>query len=71
MKNLWKMLLVTLVSLVVAVGLSVQTHPRGELVARAGFEPAISSLRGRHPRPLDERAILVHRVGFEPTTFCV
>ena len=26
------------------------------LVARAGFEPAISALRGRRPKPLDERA---------------
>ena len=28
-----------------------------DLVARAGFEPAISALRGRCPKPLDERAI--------------
>lgn len=28
-----------------------------KLVAHAGFEPAISSLRGRHPRPLDECAM--------------
>ncbi len=27
-----------------------------ELVARAGFEPAISALRGQCPKPLDERA---------------
>ena len=27
-----------------------------EIVARAGFEPAISALRGRRPKPLDERA---------------
>lgn len=27
-----------------------------DLVARAGFEPAISALRGRRPKPLDERA---------------
>lgn len=26
------------------------------IVARAGFEPAISALRGRRPKPLDERA---------------
>ena len=26
-------------------------------IARRGFEPLISSVRGRHPRPLDERAI--------------
>ena len=26
------------------------------MVARAGFEPAISALRGRCPGPLDERA---------------
>src|SRR6266566_2871737 len=25
-------------------------------VARSGFEPLISALRGLHPRPLDERA---------------
>ena len=28
------------------------------LVAHAGFEPAISSLRGRCPKPLDECATL-------------
>ena len=27
-----------------------------EVVARSGFEPLISALRGRCPRPLDERA---------------
>src|SRR5438552_1828631 len=27
-----------------------------DLVARSGFEPLISALRGLHPRPLDERA---------------
>ncbi len=27
------------------------------LVARAGFEPAISGLKGRRPSPLDERAL--------------
>ena len=26
------------------------------VVARTGFEPVISALRGRCPRPLDERA---------------
>ena len=26
------------------------------MVARTGFEPVISALRGRCPRPLDERA---------------
>lgn len=26
------------------------------LVARTGFEPVISALRGRRPKPLDERA---------------
>ena len=26
------------------------------LVARTGFEPVISALRGRRPEPLDERA---------------
>jgi hypothetical protein len=34
-------------------------HPRGatfKYVARAGFEPAISGLKGRRPSPLDERA---------------
>ena len=47
------------------------------LVARTGFEPVISALRGRRPEPLDERAIyngtigvsrrlLVARTGFEP-----
>ncbi len=29
----------------------------GLLVARTGFEPVISALRGRCPRPLDERAL--------------
>ena len=27
-------------------------------VAHAGFEPAVSALRGRRPRPLDEWAVL-------------
>ena len=27
------------------------------MVARAGFEPAISGLKGRRPSPLDERAV--------------
>ena len=33
-------------------------HPPGAfgVVARAGFEPAISGLKGRRPSPLDERA---------------
>ena len=30
----------------------------GELVAHTGFEPVISALRGRCPRPLDECATL-------------
>ena len=30
--------------------------PRKLLVARTGFEPVISALRGRRPEPLDERA---------------
>ncbi len=30
-----------------------------QVVARAGFEPAISALRGRRPGPLDERAKLL------------
>lgn len=29
---------------------------RGLLVARTGFEPVISALRGQRPKPLDERA---------------
>ena len=28
------------------------------LVARTGFEPVISALRGRRPEPLDERAVM-------------
>ena len=32
------------------------------LVARTGFEPVISALRGRRPEPLDERAIGVKRM---------
>ena len=31
------------------------SHGKG-MVARTGFEPVISALRGRCPRPLDERA---------------
>lgn len=30
--------------------------PNSSLVARTGFEPVISALRGRRPEPLDERA---------------
>ena len=30
--------------------------PNSGLVARTGFEPVISALRGRRPEPLDERA---------------
>lgn len=37
-----------------------------ELVAHTGFEPVISSLRGRCPRPLDECATLAGDPGFEP-----
>ena len=38
-------------------------------VAPAGFEPAISALRGLRPRPLDDGAtFLVGGVGVEPTT---
>ena len=33
-----------------------------EIVARAGFEPAISALRGRRPKPLDERAGLKYLI---------
>ena len=41
------------------------------MVAHAGFEPAISALRGRRPGPLDECATLgkcslVAELGFEP-----
>ena len=40
-----------------------------KLVAPAGFEPAISALRGLRPRPLDDGAtFLVGGVGVEPTT---
>ena len=28
------------------------------MVARTGFEPVISALRGRRPKPLDERAYI-------------
>src|SRR5579859_4063377 len=34
---------------------NLKNSPRG-LVARTGFEPVISALRGQRPRPLDERA---------------
>ena len=33
------------------------------LVAHTGFEPVISSLRGRCPKPLDECAIKYYLVG--------
>src|SRR5688500_14039283 len=36
------------------------------MVAHAGFEPAVSALRGRCPRPLDECAPLAGDGGFEP-----
>ena len=36
--------------------LSWQRSNNDDLVARSGFEPLISALRGLHPRPLDERA---------------
>ncbi len=36
------------------------------LVAHTGFEPVISSLRGRCPRPLDECAKVAGDPGFEP-----
>ncbi len=37
------------------------------MVAHTGFEPVISSLRGRCPRPLDECAVMVAGdPGFEP-----
>src|ERR1700730_17293539 len=39
------------------------------VVAPAGFEPAISALRGLRPSPLDDGATqLVGGVGVEPTT---
>ena len=42
---------------------------RREVVAPAGFEPAISALRGLRPSPLDDGATrLVGGVGVEPTT---
>ena len=44
------------------------------VVAPAGFEPAISALRGLRPRPLDDGAVscfLVGGIGFEPMTSCV
>ena len=39
------------------------------LVARTGFEPVISALRGRCPEPLDERAMLAGVLGLEPRLF--
>ena len=36
-------------------------HPL--VVARAGFEPAISGLKGRRPSPLDERARMLPIIG--------
>ena len=35
------------------------------LVARTGFEPVISALRGRRPKPLDERAVVRRMAGTE------
>lgn len=33
------------------------------IVARTGFEPVVSALRGRRPKPLDERAcILLNKI---------
>jgi hypothetical protein len=43
-------------------------------VAPAGFEPAVSALRGLRPSPLDDgaaRESMVGGVGVEPTTSCV
>ena len=39
------------------------------MVARTGFEPVISALRGRCPSPLDERAIMAGVLGLEPRLF--
>src|SRR5438093_10985988 len=36
-------------------------------VARTGFEPVISALRGLHPRPLDERAVGFHCTEHDPS----
>ena len=35
----------------------ITNRDRQKMVAHAGFEPAISALRGRRPSPLDECAI--------------
>ncbi len=44
------------------------------MVAHAGFEPAISALRGRCPRPLDECALPAphgpRTLGLGPTLHC-
>ena len=37
------------------------------VVARRGFEPLISALRGQRPRPLDERA----KLGIHSTIFAL
>ena len=37
------------------------------LVASTGFEPAISALRGRRPKPLDDGAMLAGVEGVEPS----
>src|SRR5262245_54092644 len=40
----------------------------GSVVARAGFEPAVSGLNGRRPSPLDERASApTSLAGFHPS----
>ena len=38
-----------------------------QLVAPTGFEPAISALRGRRPKPLDDGAMLAGVEGVEPS----
>ena len=40
------------------------------LVARAGFEPAISGLKGRRPSPLDERARADRSLGRAADSVC-
>ena len=40
------------------------------LAARTGFEPVTSALRGRCPKPLDERAMLLEAVS-APCSLCL
>ena len=40
-------------------------QPLEKLVASIGFEPTISALRGRRPKPLDDEAISAYWLGWK------